>query len=111
MVSFVNAQSMNLDSIMRTAGVNPNSITLMKVDVEGGETVIFEGNKDWLKYHKPTIHLSIHPAWITKGFPEMVSRIYDLFPKILTEEMGLVESAEAFTNASEQHVHQFILMA
>jgi len=54
--------AVSLESVL---GVNPNFI---KIDIEGGEKVIFGGStiREALALVKPTIHLSLHTPWFAQ---------------------------------------------
>lgn len=47
----------------------------VKMDIEGGEFIVLPGMLEYLRNHRPTLHLSLHPCFVYPDFFEDRSRI------------------------------------
>ncbi len=102
--------TMKLESLIKSYGINPKSISLIKADCEGGEVDIITSSKEWLTEHKPNIHLSIHPAWIKQEGIDAISEV--IFPIYNVEsDTGTHCTKENFNEVIQSHQHAFILTA
>ena len=59
---------------------NPGKIDFIKMDIEGGEVIIVPTMRDYLKQHKPILHLSVHPTYLDKE--TRIERIKKLFKSL-----------------------------
>ena len=46
-----------------TERYNIEDCNFLKMDIEGGETILLPSMKDYLQKNKPTLHISLHPNW------------------------------------------------
>ncbi len=58
-----NAQTINLKTILENYSLKPEDISLIKIDIEGGEEHIIQDVITFYKRHKVPIHLSMHFDW------------------------------------------------
>jgi FkbM family methyltransferase len=108
-------QTRTLETFIQEQGINPEGISLIKIDTEGGEVLIFEQAKEFLTKHKPTIYISFHPAWFA-NFGEAVNMfidtIFPIYEVIGVTTPGKVYSEGQFVDAMHsKHDHSFILKA
>jgi FkbM family methyltransferase len=74
-----------------------SDLNFIKIDIEGGETIVLPDIKEYLKKNKPTIHLSLHPYWfknlekdsraITDSIKEYKNHFNDVGEKMALEEI------------------------
>lgn len=85
------------------------------MDVEGGEILILKGAKSFLEKHKPTMFISLHPAWLP-DFKNDIRFIIDTFMPIY----DFIPASNLYTTLSESevmdmvgtaHEHSFVLKA
>lgn len=71
--------------------------SFVKIDIEGGEKFLFEGNP--FADHRPTLHLSLHtPSFLddVKGFKEAVMKGLEPYDFFYDENLKPIELEEAF---------------
>lgn len=105
---------MTLSDFIEWDKVQIKNISLIKIDVEGGEVLILKQAREFLAAHKPTIYVSFHPAW----FPDKEQNIQDIIETIfpiykvrrLVDGQMIDYTIESFRAAMEtNHEHNFIL--
>ena len=78
----------NLEVTIATARLDdflfPNTISLMKIDVEGHEESMIKGGKETIMKYKPTILIEMWP-----GKKEIVSELLKSFGYVETEHLGM----------------------
>lgn len=109
-----NIESTTLRLFVENADINMNDVSLIKIDVEGGEVLILKEARAFLLAYKPTIYVSFHPAW----FPDKEQNIQDIIETIfpiykvrrLVDGQMIDYTIESFRSAMEtNHEHNFIL--
>lgn len=95
--------------------VDINETCLIKMDIEGGEVLVLKQAKEFLSIHKPTIYISLHPAWFPNPKEDMQMIIDVIFPiyKVCRMIDGVViqYSRDRFVEAVERGEHSYILIA
>ena len=90
-------------------------VCLIKMDIEGGEVLVFKQAKEFLSTYKPTIYISLHPAWFPNPKDDMQMIIDVIFPiyKVCRMIDGVVTqySRDRFVEAVERGEHSYILIA
>ncbi len=84
-------------AISFTALLNELRPDFVKIDIEGGEKFLFEGNPFAL--HRPTLHLSLHtPSFLddVKGFKEAVMKGLERYDFFYDENLKPIELETAF---------------
>lgn len=112
---YLNVKSYTLESFLSIAMIKPSDICLIKIDIEGGEVLVLPQAKEFLSKHKPTIYISLHPAWFPNPKQDMQNIIDIIFPIYRVCRMidGAVTqySRDKFLQAVEQGFHSWILIA
>jgi FkbM family methyltransferase len=107
-------ESTTLRSFVEYTDIDMSEVSLIKIDVEGGEVLILKQAQTFLAAHKPTIYVSFHPAW----FPDKEQNIQDIIETIfaiykvrrLVDGQMIDYTIESFRTAMEtNHEHNFIL--
>lgn len=70
-----------LPDFLKHLNVAITQTDFIKIDIEGGEVACLRGCIDFLKEHKPTLYLALHPAWT----PDL-----DRFVEWIIEELFLI---------------------
>lgn len=87
---------------------NVEDISLIKADIEGSEVDMFLGAKDWITELRPTMHISLHPAYIgQEGIDKIAEIIFPIYD--VTSDKGTPCTPENFNEVIESHQHAFIL--
>lgn len=108
----IEVQSTTLSSFFDFDNAN---ISLVKIDVEGAELLIFENIEGFVKKHKPKIYVSIHPAWFPNGDDD-VKFLKDKFFKLFTVHRVIGKNTidvlpKDFDMLVESGIHSFLLIA
>jgi len=85
------------NGVTKVPAISFESVVVMepdfiKIDIEGGERFIFEGqfNNTVLLSYRPTIHLSLHTPWFKDSIDEYVGAIkkgLEVFPYLYNEAL------------------------
>lgn len=85
------------------------------MDIEGGEVLVLKQAKEFLSTYKPTIYISLHPAWFPNPKEDLQMIIDVIFPiyKVCRMIDGVVTqySRDRFVEAVERGEHSYILIA
>lgn len=109
-VDSVEVKSMTLESFIHSNGIDIDNVSLIKIDIEGGEIGLLKQAKGYLKLHEPTIYLSLHPMWFpnldedTQLIGDIIFDIYRVF-----DVTGREYERWEFLSAVNSNVHSFIL--
>lgn len=109
-VDSVEVKSMTLESFIHSNGIHIENVSLIKIDIEGGEIELFKQAKGYFKLHEPTIYLSLHPMWFpnldidTEIIGDIIFDIYRVYD-VTGREYDRLE----FLPAVNSNVHSFIL--
>jgi FkbM family methyltransferase len=98
-----------LAGYIKDANIKP---TLIKVDVEGSEVLIFRdpATLQWLTKHHPVIYISFHPAWFPNGMKDARDLWDSLTPIYRFHGKRGLYTCDMFMEAmGSAHEHSFIL--
>lgn len=72
-------ESLTLETFLNNIPEKISDIGLIKMDIEGGEVIVFKNAYDFIKQTMPNIYISLHPCWFGIGdeFNENVEIILD----------------------------------
>lgn len=106
----ITVETKTLTSLCEVLQFNPKDIFLIKMDVEGAESLIIPEAKEFLQKYQPTMNISFHPQWFAfdklKAMAEVLFEIYDVFPAAKFHRATL--SKLEFMNFIEHNVeHNF----
>jgi FkbM family methyltransferase len=104
-------QTITLDQVIEVV----SKTCLIKMDIEGGEVLVLKQAKEFLSIHKPTMYISLHPAWFPNPKEDLQMIIDVIFPiyKVCRMIDGVVTqySRDRFVEAVERGEHSYILIA
>jgi len=104
--------SMTLEHFIEQEEIQMQNVCLVKIDIEGGEIELIKQAESFLMEHKPTVYLSLHPAWFpnldgdTNEIADVLFRIYRIY-----DTSGREYERLEFLEAVNSGVHSFILEA
>lgn len=103
-------KGMTLEHFIEHEEIKMNNVCLIKIDIEGGEIELIKQAESFLKKHKPTIYLSVHPVWFpnldddTNLIADILFGIYRVF-----DTSGREYERWEFLEAVNSGVHSFVL--
>lgn len=68
------------------------NIGLIKIDIEGGETIVIPEMEQYIRINKPNMYISFHPNWFIEKeksinyFADLFSEIYNIFDVNFVEQ-------------------------
>jgi FkbM family methyltransferase len=68
----IEIDTLTIETLLREQHINPSQISLIKMDVEGGELIIVPQLKAFLQTYKPAFYVSLHYCFLK---PEHISSI------------------------------------
>lgn len=108
----IEVESKRLSDFIQHEGINIQDVCLIKIDIEGGEIELINQAEPFLSEHKPTIYISLHPAWFPNG-DEDVNLIADIIFNIyrVYDTADREYQRDNFLEAVNSNIHSFILRA
>lgn len=74
-------------------------VNFIKMDIEGGEYAIIPTMADWLRTHRPTLHLSLHPCYLKLKPLGLLGRVI----KRLTATRRLLNTLRFYKHIYDHH--------
>ena len=90
-------KAVSLSEFINLAEVDMGDVCLIKIDTEGGETLIVPSSRELLKKYQPTILLSLHSFWFPDyerncaEIADTIFPIYRVYPVYAYQEKNLIE--------------------
>ena len=106
----IEVNSITLEHFIEQEEIQMQNVCLIKIDIEGGEIELIKQAERFLMEHKPTIYLSLHPAWFpnidddTNEIADILFRIYRVY-----DTSGREYERWEFLDAVNSGVHSFVL--
>jgi len=88
------------------------NIGLIKIDIEGGETIVIPEMEQYIRKNKPNIYVSFHPNWFIEKeksinyFADLFSEIYNIFDVNFNQQ-----TKESFITGLYHYSHCYIFEA
>ena len=73
--SITQIDTITIDSLINEENINPEEISLIKMDIEGGEVIAVPHMKNFLKTYKPVFYISLHYVFLKQKDIEMIVNI------------------------------------
>lgn len=107
--------SVTLESFFEMADIKSESVSLIKMDIEGGELLVLLQARKFLRLYKPTIYLSLHPGWFPDGKDDLRIIMEILFPiyKVcrMIDKTLVQYNQDNFLKAVDRGEHTYVLIA
>jgi FkbM family methyltransferase len=83
-------------------------ISLIKIDIEGGEKLALPQAKEWIEANRPPLHISFHPAWLgdLDAFIGSIAYLFDIYT--VYSDGGTLTNKANFRQVLNSHQHAFI---
>jgi FkbM family methyltransferase len=73
--TIVEINTITIDSLIKEQSIDPDDISLIKMDIEGGEFIVVPHLKNFLKTYKPVFYISLHYVFLKETDIEMIVNI------------------------------------
>ena len=60
----IDIETITIETLLEEQNIKPEEITLLKMDIEGGEIILIPHLKKFLKIYKPTFYISLHYCFL-----------------------------------------------
>ena len=71
-----------IETLLDEYKINPNFISLIKIDIEGGEIWIIPSIKNFLNKYKPLLYISIHFTFLDNAdIDKILNILFDIYKK------------------------------
>lgn len=107
----VSIDTLTLEDFMGAAGIDITKVSLIKMDIEGGEVEALPQASRYLRKHKPTLYVSLHPFWFRRPQEDTLAIAHALFsayPVVADTSGKTYEDWTEFVRAVEGGVHSFV---
>lgn len=64
--NIIEIETITFETLLEENKIKPEDISLIKMDIEGGEVIVVPSIKDFLKKYKPKFYISLHPCFLRK---------------------------------------------
>lgn len=76
------ATTIKLETLFNTLKIDPAKVSLIKMDIEGGEKIVLPAIKDYLMSINVPLLMSLHPAYLQKSdIITLVNMLFDIYDK------------------------------
>lgn len=103
--------TLTIDTLIQEQNINPEDISLIKMDIEGGEIIVVPHLKHFLKKYKPTFYISLHYVFVKESDIKIVIDIlFEIYEKCFifdsTGNKILVDKISVLTNKNTSLVFE-----
>jgi len=79
--STIEIDTITIEKLIENENIDTNNISLIKIDIEGGEKILIPALENFLKKHKPKLFISLHRCFLKdndiKNIVNILFNIYD----------------------------------
>ena len=84
-------ETITIETLIEEQNINPENISLMKMDIEGGEKIVVPALVNFLKKYKPNFYISLHRCFLRA---HEIEHIIDILFKIYNKCYVFSDSGE-----------------
>jgi len=88
----VSIETITIETLIEQQKINPDHISLIKMDIEGGEKIVVPALINFLKKHKPNFYISLHRCFLRAS---EIENIIDIL-------FGIYDKCYVFSNSGEK---------
>jgi FkbM family methyltransferase len=78
----VTIDTITIESLIEQEKIDPESISLIKMDIEGGEKIVVPGLVNFLKKHKTAFYISLHRCYLRPSeIEEIIDTLFGIYDK------------------------------
>lgn len=75
-------ETITIESLIEQEEVNPDDISLIKMDIEGGEKIVIPAIVNFLKKYKPVFYISLHRCFLRASeIEEIIDILFGVYDK------------------------------
>ncbi len=75
-------ETINIETLIKQQKINPKNISLIKLDIEGGEKIVVPSLINFLKKHKPIFYISLHRCFLRDyEIEEIIDILFGIYDK------------------------------
>lgn len=76
----IDAETTTIENCLKEVGVEGSMISLIKMDIEGGEKIVIPAIKDFLRINKPIFYISLHDCFLRpKEVEDTLTHLFDVY--------------------------------
>jgi FkbM family methyltransferase len=90
----VTIETITIESLIEQQDINPDHISLIKMDIEGGEKIVVPSLVNFLKKHKPVFYISLHRCFLR---PSEIEEIIDIL-------FGVYDKCYVFSTDGQRNI-------
>lgn len=76
----VEIETITIESLIQEQNIDPKNISMIKMDIEGGEKFVVPHIKEFLKKYKPVFFISLHYVFLKKeDVIEIINILFDIY--------------------------------
>lgn len=81
MEGIISVETTTLSRVLSESNISPSSISLIKIDIEGGEIIVIPAILPFLTEHKPSLFISLHRCFLSDSdVDSIVNRLFNIYP-------------------------------
>ncbi|WP_430409972.1 FkbM family methyltransferase [Kordia sp.] len=81
----IEVPSITIEKVMDTHAIDPKTIALIKMDIEGGEYIVLPAMKDFLQTNQPNFYLSLHFVYLLDfQVDEILAILFQIYNRCYT---------------------------
>ncbi|WP_420574464.1 FkbM family methyltransferase [Kordia sp.] len=83
--NIIEVPSITIEKVIETHAINPDTIALIKMDIEGGEYIVLPAMKDFLQTYTPNFYLSLHFVYLLEfQVNEILTILFEIYNRCYT---------------------------
>lgn len=78
----VTIETITIEHLINEVNINPEHISLIKMDIEGGEKIVVPSLVDFLRKYKPVFYISLHRCFLRNSeITEIIDILFGIYDK------------------------------
>jgi FkbM family methyltransferase len=78
----VTIETITIETLIDQLNINPEHISLIKMDIEGGEKIVIPALVDFLKKYKINLYISVHSGFLRNSeVVEIIDTLFEIYDK------------------------------
>ena len=75
-------ETITIENLIEEQNIDPKNISLIKMDIEGGEKVVIPSLVKFLKTYKPVFYISLHRCFLKEShIEEILDILFNIYEK------------------------------
>ena len=78
--NIIEIETIVIEELLESLNISPLQISLIKMDIEGGELILIPYLQDFLKKYKPVFYISLHPCFLKpEHIEQIINILFDIY--------------------------------